>query len=158
MSQIELKIVANTAAEIAVKLKELLDQFGATPHAAPAKVTATREQATVAETAEEAPPAAAAPKRRSSKPAATKQVAPPAEETQEEVATLTYDEVRPVLVKLSSHKNGGRDAAKALVASYGVKNGQDIPADKLAEAKAKAEKILVDLDSAEDEADSDFEV
>lgn len=157
MSQIELKIVANTAAEITVKLKELLDQFGATPHAAPAKVTATREQATVAETAEEAPPAAA-PKRRSSKPAVAKQVAPPAEETQEEVATLTYDEVRPVLVKLSSHKNGGRDAAKALVASYGVKNGQDIPADKLAEAKAKAEKILVDLDSAEDEADSDFEV
>lgn len=64
---------------------------------------------------------------------------------EETTPALSYDkDVKPSLIKLASHKNGGSDAAKEIVKKFGVKNAQDIPADKLAEvlelAKAAFEK------------------
>lgn len=141
MSHVEVKIVVPATSLAA--LGEFLKTVG-TP------VTSTGTDV-AAGTVTATPEAAAADKpRRRTRAAATPKVeAPAAEETVPAVPADYYDKtVKPVLVKLSSHKNGGRDAAIALVSSYGVKNAKDIPADKLEEVLKAATESLAKLDAA----------
>lgn len=79
-----------------------------------------------------------------------------AEPTEDEVPADYYDKtVKPELVKLSSHKNGGREAAIGIVTQFGVKNAKDIPADQLAEVLKLAKAKLAELDKAEPEEDDE---
>lgn len=158
MSHVEVKIVVPATSLAA--LGEFLKTVGTPVTSTGTDVAAGTVTATPEAAAEDKPRrrtrAAATPKVEA--PAA-EETAPAAEEAAPAVPADYYDKtVKPVLVKLSSHKNGGRDAAIALVSSYGVKNAKDIPADKLEEVLKAATESLAKLDaSAPAEDDVTFE-
>lgn len=90
------------------------------------------------------------------KPARRTRAATSAKAAEPEVKTLDYDaDVKPTLVKLSSHKNGGRAKAIELVSEYGVKNAKDIPAEKLEDVLKEAKAMLEELDAATPEVTDD---
>lgn len=80
----------------------------------------------------------------------------PEPEPEPEASTLSYEtDVKPTLLRLASNKNGGREAAMQLVTSYGVKNGAEIPAEKLPEVLEKAAALLEELNT---ETNDEFEI
>lgn len=74
------------------------------------------------------------------------------------VEDLDYEsDVKPLLAKVAAMPEGA-DAVKKLIASYGVRKGSDIPADKLADAKVKGEEILASLQTEGDQDEDSFEL
>lgn len=151
MSVLEVKLVvhANQLAALGTFLQTLEGNAAPVVDVAHAATT----QPAVKETAE-----AEKPKR--TRRATTAKVEPvEAEPTQPEVddkPSLDYlTDVKPALVKLASHKNGGNEAAKALVKSFGVKSAQEIPADKLQDLLDRATEAFATCEAAVSEDDDD---
>ena len=71
---------------------------------------------------------------------------------------MSYEkDVRPLLMKLANTPPDGRQKTFEILQEFDVRNGEDIPADCLADAKAMAENALDDLGNTGGEED-EFDV
>ena len=174
---IELKITGATAEELKNDLLELAGIFDATPQSgdepapkAEPKTRKRRANVTAAvddpkpEVAEAKPEDAKAkpePEAAKAKPEPeAKPEAPEAKLEPETPAVLDYNkDVRPVLVKLANHESNGRERAIAILSKYGVKNGADLPADKLNTVLTEAYSSLASAEADAHQRQSvEFEV
>ena len=125
MSHIEIKLVADTAADLSALIAGLQAQMASAPVAI--------EQA--------AEPKPAPKKEKPAKQEAAPAEQPAAAELTDDQPAVTYSDVQAATTALAAAK--GRDAAVACLAEFDVKNGKDLPEDQWARyverARAMAE-------------------
>lgn len=164
---IELRITAETAADLAAQVADIQSQLGAvasiTPPAASAPTVTTEKVEQAPAVAESSPEPNTQRRRRRTKAEMAADAAKEEAKAEAESTGLSYDnDVRPDFVRLANMQPDGRARAVAILEKYGVKNGKDIPADKLAETlkliKAEIDALSQPDEDTADAGDDEFEV
>lgn len=151
MSHIELKLVADTAADLSGLIAGLQAQMGAASAplvaaatAAPAEAPKTPTKGKAEKAATDAPAAAGTGSRTATEGAAqtsteTKTEVAPASSDKEPATEVTYAEVQAATTALAAKK--GRDAAVGCLAEFDVTNGKDLKPEQWGPYIARAQQI-----------------
>lgn len=137
---LEAILEANTAAlqSHTAVMQALLERLGAAAPAALETVAAAVEEAKPADAKEEKPAAQGKAKPQAEKPAA--QAKPEAEQKAGTAEAVTYDQIKPLIIKMGATK--GREAAAELLKEFGVERGPDLKPEQYGAVFTKLQAAL----------------